>query len=345
MISVNQSLFDRGVRHAVFLERLKAGEVRQILALLNESWPDLLAQLTRRLERMSITGKIQGVKTTKRLRQMMEAIDQILFRGMDNAEKVLAQHLAQLAQAEARFQVQTLNGSLPSELGLSASVPNLRMLQGIVRSRPLEGKFLGEWFSGLKKATQAKLRSELNIGLAQGQTVQQLVARVRGVAPLTRRSAEMIVRTTSTDVATKARMLTFQENSDLVKEWRFVATLDLRTSIQCAELDGTTWPIGEGPLPPLHPNCRSGAIPVLASWRQLGLKGLPEGTRASMDGQVPARTTYMDWLKGRSAAEQDEVLGATRGLMFRKGQLGQGDLLTSTYSPISVEDLLRREGL
>ena len=52
MISVNQSLFDRGVRHAVFLERLKAGEVRQILALLNESWPDLLAQLTRRLERM-----------------------------------------------------------------------------------------------------------------------------------------------------------------------------------------------------------------------------------------------------------------------------------------------------
>jgi hypothetical protein len=46
---------------------------------------------------------------------------------------------------------------------------------------------------------------------------------------------------------------------------------------------------------------------------------MPPGTRASMDGQVPADLTYADWLKKQSAARQDEILGPTRGKLFRSG--------------------------
>ena len=45
----------------------------------------------------------------------------------------------------------------------------------------------------------------------------------------------------------------------------------------------------------------------------------PAGTRASMDGQVPEAETYQTWLKKKSAAFQDDVLGPTRGKLFREG--------------------------
>jgi hypothetical protein len=43
----------------------------------------------------------------------------------------------------------------------------------------------------------------------------------------------------------------------------------------------------------------------------------PAGTRASMNGQVPEKTTYNDWLKGQPAKVQDDILGPGRGKLFR----------------------------
>ena len=68
-------------------------------------------------------------------------------------------------------------------------------------------------------------------------------------------------------------------------------------------------------------NCRSTTIPIIKSWKQLGinLKEAPIGTRASMDGQVSADLTYPEWLKKKPAKFQDEVLGRTKGKLFRDG--------------------------
>jgi hypothetical protein len=37
---------------------------------------------------------------------------------------------------------------------------------------------------------------------------------------------------------------------------RWITAGDERTCPECAPLDGTLWRDGEGPEPPLHPNCR-----------------------------------------------------------------------------------------
>lgn len=70
-------------------------------------------------------------------------------------------------------------------------------------------------------------------------------------------------------------------------------------------------------------NCRSSSAPVTRSWRELGidLDEMDAGTRASMDGQVPAEQTYNQWLAKQLASRQDEVLGPTRGKLFRQGGL------------------------
>jgi|CXWL01.1.fsa_nt_gi hypothetical protein len=70
-------------------------------------------------------------------------------------------------------------------------------------------------------------------------------------------------------------------------------------------------------------NCRSVRVPVLKSWEELGLDGssLSPSTRASMNGQVPASETYETWLRKQPHAFQDDVLGATKGQLFRSGGL------------------------
>lgn len=70
-------------------------------------------------------------------------------------------------------------------------------------------------------------------------------------------------------------------------------------------------------------NCRSTTVPVLKSWKQLGinLKEAPAGTRASMNGQVPAKLNYLQWLKSQSVSTQNEALGVGRAKMFRSGKL------------------------
>jgi hypothetical protein len=71
-----------------------------------------------------------------------------------------------------------------------------------------------------------------------------------------------------------------------------------------------------------HWGCRSVAVPVTKSWRELGFDNdeLDEGTRSSMDGYVPAETTYKDWFGKQSAARQNEILGPTRGKLYREGK-------------------------
>lgn len=78
--------------------------------------------------------------------------------------------------------------------------------------------------------------------------------------------------------------------------YRFMATLDLRTSAVCRQLDGKTFLVEEAKagenLPPMHPFCRSITVPVVSN---------RPGTRWARDPvtgksmTVPADMTYAQW--------------------------------------------------
>jgi len=144
-----------------------------------------------------------------------------------------------------------------------------------------------------------------------------------GLMETSRRDAAAMVRTAVSHTANFTRTKFYEENSDLLKGEKFLATLDSKTTIRCASLDGQIFPVGKGPIPPIHWNCRSTRVGVVKSWKELGID-LPESavsTRASLDGQVPEDMTYSKWLRGRSAEFQDDVLGAARGKLFRANKI------------------------
>jgi SPP1 gp7 family putative phage head morphogenesis protein len=320
--TVNEQVFDRAVRHATYLERLKTGEVKKTLEFLDQQVrPDLIKQVEIAYAKLP---KGQAVTASaKRLRETLVATDATIATGYRELAKRNIETAKNLAISEADFTRAMLNDALPLDVDILAPNPNL--LRAIVNARPMQGAILKDWYDGLETGAKAGVRREIMTGLAQGETIQQMSRRLRGAMDISRRNAESVVRTTVNHVTTHAKEATYEVNSDIVKKVQYIATLDDRTTIICASLDGEVFPINEGPRPPQHWRCRSTTAPVLVSASELGaelgipMKDVPKGTRASMNGQVPAKMTYSEWLKTQSVETQNKVLGVKKATLFRKG--------------------------
>lgn len=59
-------------------------------------------------------------------------------------------------------------------------------------------------------------------------------------------------------------------------------------------------------------------------------------------GQVPAKTNYQSWLTRQSERFQDEVLGPTRGKLFRDGGLTLDNFVDATGRELTLTELARR---
>jgi hypothetical protein len=62
-----------------------------------------------------------------------------------------------------------------------------------------------------------------------------------------------------------------------------------------------------------------------------------------MDGEIPADMSYGDWLAKQSAARQDEILGPTRGALFRRGGLKLDQFANAKGRWLTLEELRQRD--
>lgn len=358
--TVNEKLRDRIIRHAVYVERYKSGVVKRMLEALAEGEDALRRQLAERLDRLAERGFDTGpasTASTARLEQMIRAIEQLRAEQLGalaeslppadvdaaapraSASTVggkLSEELADFAQQEAAWNAAVLAQSIPQPIvvRLDLITPSSAQVYAAAMSRPFQGRLLREFYQGLVAADQQRLRRTIREGYLTGRTTQQIVRDVfgsrsqggrNGALFQSRRNAETVVRTAVQHIASMARLRAGRQNSRVIKGWKHVSTLDGRTSPICVLADGKVYQADDPAIrwPPLHPNCRSTLIPLTKSWKELGVDRdeAPPGTRASMSGQVPADTTYGDWLRRQSAGVQDEVLGKTRADAFRRGNL------------------------
>ncbi|MHB1123712.1 MAG: hypothetical protein ACYC0T_13450 [Ramlibacter sp.] len=84
---------------------------------------------------------------------------------------------------------------------------------------------------------------------------------------------------------------------------------------------------------------------MVKSWKALGVGDMPEfkaSTRASLDGQTPAGTTYQQWLERQSAERQDDILGPTRGRLLRQGKLAASDMWDGKGNYLTLAQMARR---
>ena len=364
MATVNERLQDAAVSHAVDLQSYGNGVVRRILALLNRADADISTALAQALERLPASEF-----SVERLEGLLLSVRALNAQAYAAVGQELTAEMRRLAEYEAGHQLELFQAVLPPQVVAAVGVAavNVEQVYAAAMARPFQGRLLREWAGSIEADRMARIRDSVRMGYVQQEPIAQIVKRIRGtkargysdgIIEIDRRNAEAVVRTAISHTAGFTRDRFMEGNTDLVKAQVWTATLDSRTSPTCRPRDGKQYqpvspykPIGHG-FPWLggpgraHWNCRSTAVPVVKSWQDLTGVDLPEfspSERASMDGTVPADLTYAQWLKKQSAARQDQVLGATRGALFRRGGLEMDRFYSDKGQFLSLEALRARD--
>lgn len=340
-MTANAALADLAIDHAIDLRHYSNNVVRRMIAVLNRADARLSAQLAEALLRLPADSF-----TVERLEALLLAVRETNAQAYAAVIDELEPELSALSALEAKAEAAQWRSAIPAAISERVALVGISAEQvyAAALSRPFQGRLLREWAAALPEGRMRQLREAIRAGYVEGRTTSEIITAIRGTKALryedgilnrARRDLATIVQTAISHTAQTARQAFTDANANLVVALRWVSTLDSRTSPMCQIRDGLRYtaeaphkpvghsiPWGDGPGR-LHFNCRSVSVPVLKSWRELGIDAdeLPAATRASMDGQVPADMTFAQWLARQSAARQDEILGATRGALYRKGGL------------------------
>jgi len=306
---------------------VKAARLRAILAQLKDSlatWAGDSTEVTA-LELQGL-AQLQSEFVAEQLRQALPAGARDIVRTVEIspqfAEAVVTTDPTQLnVVALSDDLVAAVQGapqatfSLTAAKGTMITLPNGQVVEkafrGIAESQAerfsqvvRNGLLTGETTPSIAK----RLIGNLQFG-EEARTVRQLIAAGGELTAVADNQVVALVRTSINQVANAASQQVYQANPDITNKYRYIATLDSRTSAICRALDGREFSYGSGPTPPQHFNCRSTTVAVV-DYEGLGFEPPPPGKRASMGGQVPADMTYGEWLYGQPKSVQEDVLGA-----------------------------------
>ncbi len=278
------------------------------------------------------------------------------IRDAGNKYIPVAMDAESLANAEKAGYISSepLSSVYSISVSMEVITPPMAEVYAATMARPFSGRLLKEWVADLEAGTFTRLRDAVRMGVLEGQTIDQIVQRVKGTRAMgykdgiletSRRGAEALVRTAVSHTVNVARDKVYQANDSLIKGVQWVSTLDGRTSSICQSRDGKVFPLNSGPRPPAHINCRSSTAPVLKSWVDLGVdaKEFPEGSRASMNGQVAESETYQTWLQKQPASFQDDILGPSRGKLFREGGMTLDRFVDRNGASLTLDQLRSKD--
>jgi SPP1 gp7 family putative phage head morphogenesis protein len=271
----------------------------------------------------------QSVVTTDPTQLNVVALSDDLFKSVYGAEALAQQAgtgVFNLTAAKGAT-ITLPNGETVTKAFRGIAVDQAERFSQVVR----QGLLTGEPTPAIAK----RLIGSLEFG-ERARNVRQLVAAGGQATAVADNQIVTLVRTSINQVANSASQQVYEANQDITKKYRYVATLDTRTSAICRALDGKTFEYGRGPTPPQHFNCRSTTIPVI-DYDELGFTPPPAGTRASQGGQVPANESYGQWLAKQDLPTKAKALGA--------GKVAYFDKLSQKYGPQNaLAKLVRDDG-
>ena len=340
---------------------VKAARLRSILAQLKESldgWAGDSTEIT--ATELQGIAELQSQFVTDELRKALPAG---VTRSAVNTVEISPQFAQSVVTTDpTQINVVALSDDLFAAVNGAPQTFSLTAAQGATITLP-NGEVVSKAFRGIATSQAERFSQVVRNGLLTGETTPDIAKRLIGslqfgeeaktVGQLAAAGGQVtqvadnqiltLIRTSINQVANTASQQVYEANQDITQKYRYVATLDTRTSAICRALDGREFEYGKGPMPPQHFNCRSTTVPVI-NYKELGFSPPPPARRASMDGQVPADTTYGKWLK-------DKMPGETEADVIRRQQDALGSKapyfrnLANKYGPdAAIAKLVRDDG-
>ena len=346
---------------------VKAARLRSILAQLKESldgWAGDSTEIT--ATELQGIAELQSQFVTDELRKALPAG---VTRSAVNTVEISPQFAQSVVTTDpTQLNVVALSDDLFAAVNGAPQTFSLTAAQGATITLP-NGEVVSKAFRGIATSQSERFSQVVRNGLLTGETTPDIAKRLIGnlqfgekaktVGQLAAAGGQAtqvadnqiltLIRTSINQVANTASQQVYEANQDITQKYRYVATLDTRTSAICRALDGREFEYGKGPMPPQHFNCRSTTVPVI-NYKELGFSPPPPARRASMDGQVPANESYGEWLKKQPRTTQADVLGPGKVAYFNRlankygAQDAMAKLVRDDGSELTLAQLRKRYG-
>lgn len=173
-----------------------------------------------------------------------------------------------------------------------------------------DGKNFSERVWGTDRAQLIyQLQTRFTQGIIRGEGSQKIIKDMSKALDSSRKATERLVLTESAFVASASRKDTYENLG--VKQYKVLATLDIKTSEMCRKLDGKVFDLKDYKIGltanPFHPRCRSTTVPNIDS------KYIQNQQRAARNKEgktyyVPSDMTYEQWHKTYVEADPEWLL-------------------------------------
>jgi SPP1 gp7 family putative phage head morphogenesis protein len=176
----------------------------------------------------------------------------------------------------------------------------------------------------------------------------EIVNDIMALSKRSQQQARALARTVINQVGADTRESVTLANSNLFEGQEYVATLDSRTTFLCAQYDGQMFEIGQGPMPPLHFNCRSLRVDKVKKQYVIpGLVGSRPAVSLTEDGkrdikQVGSNTKFESWFSRQPESFQRDYLGDGRFELYKRQGLKIGDFVEDNGKILTLEELRGR---
>ena len=327
------SITDLATRQQVYLERLKAGLARDFAGL-SRNLRSGIRSVLNSLEVENL-NELNTRELNRLLVELREAHLGVTSAHMSDFLEELEEISSFSAGLEISQAASLPTGSL-APIAFTAPAAGATFRRALRQPIQATGDVLASFINNWPKADALRVNNAVRVAWAQGQTIQEAVRSIvgtrsnnfqDGALEVSRRHATTVINTATQHVANTARQEVWERNKDIVEGYHWVATLDRRTSNQCKSLEelygvGKDFFItGKGPMPPIHPNCRSTTAPKLGSEYDFLREGATRASSGTSNKEVDANLTYYSWLQQQPASFQNVALGRQRAQLFRDGGL------------------------
>lgn len=263
-------------------------------------------ELVQELEAPAYRARIE------RLQDVMQQVDRLMenvYHQEQQFDTSFLRNLGEKAYYQSIYNIQKRTG-----LGFSFSHISQKQVDQVLRMNWFGKHYSKRIWKNTENLAQT-LKEEMLVSLLTGRTdreTAQIIEYKFGAGAI---QARRLVRTESCFVAGELTARAYEECS--VEKYRYLATLDLRTSEICRSLDGKVFLLSERQAgknyPPMHPWCRSTTISIIDEKTLARMKRSAYNPATGRIEKVPANMTYDQWyekyVKGNAKAEAQEKAG------------------------------------
>lgn len=297
MLSINEQLADRTIRHQAFLSRVATHQANLLKEEL-ERWREDIEQILLPLT-VALLRENSGLLNTDQHRRLTEFRLQAAEINRDLTGPVfdrVKNRLQDIIDNEADFVTRLFREVTDRDINDPLEVQDVARLA-------IGGKTLGDMLQTLGENTIKKLHDGLRQAVIDEKTVDEILDEQAEVWEGRFAVAAAIAETGVYMGSARARDALFDANGDIIRGYFWSAILDFKLCIRCADMYlNNPYPPDNRPFVPKHPRCRC----IVYS--------LVEG-----GGRIPD-FDFETWLARQPKSVQIEILGKRKADLWRQGK-------------------------